>query len=191
MFYFVVGPVRSLCYPVCHLLVTFIYFCIPSTPLVTALPPRILLVVFPSTLPVPPPLPIPLDTTHPGSPALCTQMCLIFVPPLHEPFGGYKDPPVPIPRIFRCSGSQRGLNSKHQGGVFRRPFGGSKLPQVFDYTSMQKGSTVRQVSASPRQPSYRTVSRLGNFSLLCRATARAKPAAVFVLPFRCSRNVSP
>ena len=115
-FYFLVGLV--LCYPVCHLLPTFVYCSFPSTPPVPP-PLRVPLVGFYATLPVAPPLPIPLDTTHGGCAALSTQLSLILVPPHHEPFGCFEDPPVSTSRLFGCSGPQRGLNSKHQGGKFR------------------------------------------------------------------------
>ena len=99
MFYSLVGLVP--CYSVYHLLPTFVHRGFPSTP------------------PVAPPPPFPLGTTHGRSPALSTQLCLILVPPHNEPFGCFKDPPVPLPRHFCCSGPQSSLNPKNQGDVFR------------------------------------------------------------------------
>ena len=40
-------------------------------------------------------------------------------------------PGNPFPRLLCCSGPQRGLNSKHQGGKFRWPFGGSMASTGF------------------------------------------------------------
>ena len=48
-----------------------------------------------------------------------SQLCLILIPPHHEPFGCFEDPSVPLPCLFSCAGPQRGLKSKHQGGNFR------------------------------------------------------------------------
>ena len=62
--------------------------------------PHIPLVTFPPTPPVAPPTPIFLGTTHGGCAALPTQLCLILVPPCHEPFGCFKDPRIPLPRFF-------------------------------------------------------------------------------------------
>ena len=123
------------CYPVCHLLPTFVHRGFPPTP-PAAPPPRIPFFGFPSTPPVALPPPVRLGTTHGGFPALSTQLCLTLVPPHHEPFGCFKDAPVPLPRLLCCSGPQRCLNSKHQGGNFRCPFGGLELPKVFDCASM-------------------------------------------------------
>ena len=109
MLYFLVGLVP--CYLVCHLLPTFVHRGFPSTPPVPP-PTRIPLVGFPSTPPVAPPSPIPLRTTHGG----CAALCLILVPPHHEPLGCFEDSPVPLPRLFFCGGPQRGLDSNHQGG---------------------------------------------------------------------------
>ena len=106
------------CHPVCHLLPTFVDRGFPSTP-PGCPPPRIPLVAFPSTPPVAPPPPIPLGTTRGGYPALSTQLCLVLEPPHHEPCGCFKDLPVQNPRVFCSSEPHRGLNPKHQGGVFR------------------------------------------------------------------------
>ena len=116
MFYFLVGLVH--CYPVCHLLPTFVRRSFPSTPPVPP-PLSIPLVVFSATCPVAPSPPIPLDTIHSGSAAMPTHLCVSLVPPHQEPFVCYKDRPVPLPRRFGCSGPQRGLNSKYQGGNLR------------------------------------------------------------------------
>ena len=131
MFYLLVGLVS--CYPVCHFLPTFVHRSFPSTPPV---PPslRIPLVRFSATPPVAPPPPIPLDTTYGGCAALPTQLSLILVSSHHEPFGcsassschltmnrsaASRIPPHHFPAFFCCSGPQRGLNSKHEGGKFR------------------------------------------------------------------------
>ena len=78
------------CYPVCHLLPTFVHHAFLFTPPVPP-PTRIPLVGFPPTPPVAPPPPIPLDTGHGGCAVLSTQLCLILVPPHHEPFGCFEE----------------------------------------------------------------------------------------------------
>ena len=94
------------CYPACHLLPTLVHRGFPSTPPVPSAP-RIPLVGFPSTPPVVVPPPVPLGTTHGGFPAPSTQLCLILVPHHHEPFGCFKDPPVPLPRLcVKCERSE-------------------------------------------------------------------------------------
>ena len=124
-------------YSACHLLPSFVQHGFPST-LPLAPPTRIPLVGFPSTPPVAPPSP-----QSPGHrPRRIPGAVYSAVPhpratsPHHEPFGCFRDPPVPLPRIFCCSGPQRGLDYKRQAGVFRSPFGGSELPNVFDYASI-------------------------------------------------------
>ena len=99
-------------YTVGHLFPTFVH---RSSYLPLLFP----LVLFSATPLVAPPPPIPLDTTHGGCVALPSQPSLSLVPPHHEPFVCFKDPPVSLPRLFGCSGPQHGLNSKHQGGKFR------------------------------------------------------------------------
>ena len=64
---------------------------------------------------LPLPSPIALGNTQGRFPALSTQLCLIIIPPHHEPLGCFKDPPVPLPRLVNCSGPHRGLNSKTKG----------------------------------------------------------------------------
>ena len=157
MSYILAGPVS--CYPVCRLLSTFAHRGFPYTPPV-APPPPIPLVGFPSTPPpVASPSPLPLGTTHGGCVALPTQLCLILVSPCHEPFGCFKDPSVSLPRNFCLSGPQRGINSKHQGRVFRRPFGGSELPKVFDYAfipSLKLSARSRVLRENHRPDHYPT-----------------------------------
>ena len=137
MLYFLVGMVR--CHPVCDLLPTFS-------------PTAVSLLLYSSCCPPPP---IPLDTTRGERAALPTQLCIILVPLHHEPFGCFEDPPVPLPRLFCCSGPQRGLNSKHRGGKFRCPFDVSEVPKVFDYASM---SSLKMCAKSRvHQPSSRTL----------------------------------
>ena len=121
MLHLLVGLVP--CYPVCRLLPTFAHRRFPSTPVPPLAP--VSLIGFPSTPPVARPPPSPWGTTHGGCTALPTQLCLILVPLHYEPFGCFKDPPAPLPRLFCCSGPQRGLNFKHQGGVFRWSFDSS------------------------------------------------------------------
>ena len=67
---------------------------------------------------------------------LPTHLTLSLVAPHQEPFGCLKDSPVPLPRLFFCSGPQRCFNSKHQGGNLRWPFGYFELPEVFDFASI-------------------------------------------------------
>ena len=47
----------------------------------------------------PPSLVSPLDATHNGCVAFPTQFRLILVPPDHEPFGYFQDPPGPFFRL--------------------------------------------------------------------------------------------
>ena len=97
MFYFLLHFIVGLvpCYPVCQLLPTFVllFAPLPAFPWSGFLP---LLLLSPL-----PPFPWALPTTHGGCAALPTQLCLIPVPPHHEPFGYFEDPPVPPPRLFR------------------------------------------------------------------------------------------
>ena len=139
------------------------YFRLPQFPIYQVLllppPPRIPSVRLPSTPPIAPPRSNPLGATRGGFLALSTQLCLNLVPPHHEPFGCFKDPIVPFPLLFRCSGPQRSLNSKHRGGVFRLPFGDSDSPKVFDYASMpslELSARSRVFPASHRPDHYPT-----------------------------------
>ena len=61
---------------------------------------------------------------------IVTQFRLVLVPPDHEPFGCFEDPPVPLARLLCANGSKRGLSSKHQRGVFGGPLGGSRSEVV-------------------------------------------------------------
>lgn len=96
-----------------------------------------------------------------------------------------------------CNGPHRGLDSKHQGEVFRGPLGGLKQSEADAYIGIHAKSTavvsiVRLVSARPpHRSSSRTSPRLGKKQSYCpllqpppsspppRKRKRKKKTAVF------------
>ena len=146
-----------------------VYFCFPP-------PPRIAMTGVAYTPHVAPLPPSPLDTTHGVCAALPIQLWLRLVPPHHQPFGCFEDPPVPLSRLVCCSGPQSGPNSTHQGGKLRLPFGCSEFPQIFDYASMSSlklsaRSLVLPNSHHPEQ--YPT--RYSLLSLPCHGPRKEEP----------------
>ena len=86
------------CYPVYRPLPSFVRHGFRSAPPVASslsFP----LAGLPATPPAVPRPPITLGTTHGGCAALPAKLYLIVVPPLHKPFGYFKDPPVPLPAV--------------------------------------------------------------------------------------------
>lgn len=91
---------------------------------------------FLSTPRVDPPSPLNFATTHNGCAALPAQLSPTLVSLFREAFGRFEDILVPLIRLFRYSGPQRGVNCKHRGGgVFRLPLGGLKNLKVFSNAS--------------------------------------------------------
>ena len=169
MFYFLVGLVP--CYPVCHLLPTFVHRNFPSTPPVPP-PPRIPLVGFPSTPPVAPPPPIPSGTTLGGFPAMSTQLCLMLVPPHREPFGCFEAPRYHVPAILSAV--------DHITVSALNPTGECSIDHKVARNSLRSSTmNLCQVLNCPPglgfspQAIVPNISRLGNHSLLCHATTLA------------------
>ena len=125
--------------------------------LLTPCPATIPLVGLPFTPPVAPPPSISLVTTHGGCTALPTQLCLNAVLPHHEPFGCFKNPPVPLPRVFCCNGTLCGLDLQTPSGSVPLTLRWLGTPPGLQLLTYVKSCTARQVLGSTRQPSPRSL----------------------------------
>ena len=109
MFYLLLTVSLVPCYPVCNLRPTFVHRGFPYSPLVPPLYALHRSGFFHSTCC--PPFPHSLVHHLRRISALPAPLCLNLVLPHHEPFGCFKDSPVPLPRRFGCSGPQRDLST--------------------------------------------------------------------------------
>ena len=88
------------------------------------------------------------------------------MPPDHEEFDCFEEAPVPLARLSRCNLPQRGLNSKHQRGVFRASPVARNILRSTTVGVYATSSIIRRVSGPPR-----------------RFLSRTLPDWVIVLPF--------
>ena len=63
---------------------------------------------------------------HPGCAAPRALFCVLYVPPGHDPFDCFEDPPVPLSRVLCCVDPEHGFNFNLPWEVFRGAFGSSK-----------------------------------------------------------------